>query len=280
MGDRALPGGDGRHLRDLLRHAVRPRAARGRQRGHAGRRRTRRQTSSISTSRSSSSTRSSSSSSRWSTRSAESFVNREDVNDVVLRAAPVTASLVFGGAIVWLLRAPDRHPQRAQAALAARPGRDGVRADRPLRPPGLDRPDLRLRLRLQAGADADRRLLRLLQPVGERRCGGPVQWAYHMILPWATFTILFAALYVRLIRANVMETMNEDYVRTARAKGAPEGRVMRAPRAPEQHAAGRDDPRHGHRARARRRDLHRDRSSTCPGSASRSWSPTTTSTCR
>jgi peptide/nickel transport system permease protein len=41
-----------------------------------------------------------------------------------------------------------------------------------------------------------------------------------------TFAILFAALYVRMIRANVMETLNEDYVRTARAKGAPEQRVL------------------------------------------------------
>ena len=49
-----------------------------------------------------------------------------------------------------------------------------------------------------------------------------------MILPWATFAILFAALYVRMIRANVMETLNEDYVRTARAKGAPESTVMRS----------------------------------------------------
>ena len=49
-----------------------------------------------------------------------------------------------------------------------------------------------------------------------------------MILPWATFAILFAALYVRMVRANVMETMNEDYVRTARAKGASESRVMRS----------------------------------------------------
>ena len=55
-----------------------------------------------------------------------------------------------------------------------------------------------------------------------------MQWAYHMILPWATFAILFAALYSRLIRANMMETMNEDYVRTARAKGAPESQVMRS----------------------------------------------------
>ena len=58
------------------------------------------------------------------------------------------------------------------------------------------------------------------------QCSGPVQWAYHLILPWITFMILFAALYVRLIRANVMETMSEDYVRTARAKGASERRVM------------------------------------------------------
>jgi peptide/nickel transport system permease protein len=56
--------------------------------------------------------------------------------------------------------------------------------------------------------------------------GGPWQWFYHLILPWCTFAILFAALYVRMIRANVMETLNEDFVRTARAKGAPERRVL------------------------------------------------------
>src|SRR5207247_11310435 len=40
--------------------------------------------------------------------------------------------------------------------------------------------------------------------------------------------ILFAALYVRMIRANTLDTMNEDYVRTARAKGAPEWLVLRS----------------------------------------------------
>jgi peptide/nickel transport system permease protein len=54
------------------------------------------------------------------------------------------------------------------------------------------------------------------------------QWFYHLILPWCTFAILFAALYVRMVRANVMETLNEDFVRTARAKGAPENRVLHA----------------------------------------------------
>jgi peptide/nickel transport system permease protein len=56
--------------------------------------------------------------------------------------------------------------------------------------------------------------------------GGPAQWAYHMILPWITIAILYAALYARMIRANVLETKNEDFVRTARAKGAPESRVL------------------------------------------------------
>src|SRR4051794_31432768 len=58
-------------------------------------------------------------------------------------------------------------------------------------------------------------------------CGGPKYWAYHMVLPWVTFALLFAALYARMIRANVLETLGEDYVRTARAKGAGGWRVMR-----------------------------------------------------
>ena len=59
-------------------------------------------------------------------------------------------------------------------------------------------------------------------------CGGPVQWAYHLLLPWLTYAMLQAALYTRMIRANVLETSSEDYVRTARAKGAPEWLVLRS----------------------------------------------------
>ena len=46
------------------------------------------------------------------------------------------------------------------------------------------------------------------------------------MLPWATFALLFMATYTRFIRAGVMETLNEDYVRTARAKGASQPRVL------------------------------------------------------
>ena len=59
-------------------------------------------------------------------------------------------------------------------------------------------------------------------------CGGAVQWGYHLLLPWFTFAILFAALYVRMIRAAVMESLHEDYVRTARAKGGSGWHVLRS----------------------------------------------------
>lgn len=57
-------------------------------------------------------------------------------------------------------------------------------------------------------------------------CSGPARWAYHLILPWITFTFLFAAIYVRMIRSSILETVNEDFVRTAWAKGAPQRRVV------------------------------------------------------
>jgi peptide/nickel transport system permease protein len=157
-----------------------------------------------------------------------SFFNRQSVNTLVLTAAPVTASLVLGGAILWMLIAI---PVGILSALRPRSF--------------LDRSSMTFVL---IGISAHPVWIGLIfayffgfkwgitpitgyadfinPPLGE--AGGPVQWAYHLVLPWMTFAILFAALYVRMIRANVLETMNEDYVRTARAKGAPESRVLRS----------------------------------------------------
>jgi peptide/nickel transport system permease protein len=58
-------------------------------------------------------------------------------------------------------------------------------------------------------------------------CGGLAAWTTHLILPWITFALLFLALYTRMIRSSVADTMHEDFVRTARAKGASEARVVR-----------------------------------------------------
>jgi len=54
----------------------------------------------------------------------------------------------------------------------------------------------------------------------------PWQWAVNLILPWISLAFLYAALYARLTRAGMLETMNEDYIRTARAKGLPERTVI------------------------------------------------------
>ena len=54
----------------------------------------------------------------------------------------------------------------------------------------------------------------------------PGLWAYDLTLPWITLAFLYAAGYARLTRAGMLETMNEDYIRTARAKGLPERTVV------------------------------------------------------
>ena len=154
-----------------------------------------------------------------------SFATRQEVNDIIVRAAPVTASVVFGGVLIWLSIA---FPIGILSALRPRSLLDrgamifvliGVSAH-PVWIGLLLSYFVGFKLGLTPlGGYCD-----LINPSTD--CGGPVQWAHSLILPWVTFAILYAALYVRMIRANVMETMSEDYVRTARAKGAPEHRVM------------------------------------------------------
>jgi peptide/nickel transport system permease protein len=55
----------------------------------------------------------------------------------------------------------------------------------------------------------------------------PALWAKNLLLPWICLAFLYAATYARLTRANMLETMGEDYIRTARAKGLPESVVIR-----------------------------------------------------
>ena len=157
----------------------------------------------------------------------KSYFNRQSVNTTVLNAAPVTASLVLGGAVLWMLIALPI------GILSA------------LRPKSLLDRSAMVFVLIGISAHPVWIGLILSYVVGFKLgwtpitgycdffnpstgCGGPVQWAWHMILPWITFAVLFAALYVRMIRANVMEASGEDYVRTARAKGAPEHVVIRS----------------------------------------------------
>jgi peptide/nickel transport system permease protein len=54
----------------------------------------------------------------------------------------------------------------------------------------------------------------------------PWQWFYHLLMPWTALSILFIGVYSRVLRSNLLDTMNDDYVRTARAKGLTERQVL------------------------------------------------------
>jgi peptide/nickel transport system permease protein len=54
----------------------------------------------------------------------------------------------------------------------------------------------------------------------------PWQWFYHLLMPWFALSVLFIGVYSRVLRGTILDTINEDYVRAARAKGISERRVL------------------------------------------------------
>jgi peptide/nickel transport system permease protein len=54
----------------------------------------------------------------------------------------------------------------------------------------------------------------------------PWQWFVHLLMPWLVLAVLFIGFYGRVLRSNILDTINEDYVRTAKAKGLPYKRVL------------------------------------------------------
>ena len=159
-----------------------------------------------------------------------SFATSQSVNERIKEAAPVTASLVFGGAILWMIIGltvgifSALKPRSLTDRFAMIFVLIGVSAH-----PVWIGLILEYVFGVKLGWTPIANYANFFgAPSDSGQPGGPWQWFYHLILPWCTFALLFAALYVRMIRANVMETLNEDYVRTARAKGAPESQVIRS----------------------------------------------------
>jgi peptide/nickel transport system permease protein len=157
-----------------------------------------------------------------------SFVDRSEVNDEIFRAAPITASLVFGAMVMVLAIAL---PIGILSALRPRSLLDRAAMTYVLI--GISLPSFWIALVLsyivgfKLGWTPIAGYCEVVSVPEASGCGGVVDWAYHMILPWLALAIVQAGIYVRFVRAEVMETMTQDYVRTARAKGAPEPRVMK-----------------------------------------------------
>jgi peptide/nickel transport system permease protein len=156
-----------------------------------------------------------------------SYVNGTPVRDMLLREIPVTASIVFGGVILYLAIAI---PTGIISALKPRSITD--RAGMVFVLFGVSAPSVWVGLMLlylvgfRLGWTPINGYCSLLPTHELGTCGGFWPWMSHLILPWITLAVINAALYTRLIRANVMETLGEDYVRTARAKGASSQRVL------------------------------------------------------
>ena len=156
-----------------------------------------------------------------------SFVNGLPVRTMLGQEIPVTASIVVGGVVMYLAIAI---PTGVISALRPRSILD--RSGMIFVLVGISAPSVWIGLILiylvgfRLGWTPIGDYCNLIPTHQTGVCSGPGQWAYHLILPWMSFMILFAALYVRMIRANALEAMSEDYVRTARAKGASERRVM------------------------------------------------------
>ena len=155
-----------------------------------------------------------------------SRVTREPVADIIGRAAPVTISLVLGGAVVWLLLA---FPIGILSALRPRSLLD--RAGMVFVLIGVSAHPLWIGLILsyifgfQLAVTPIAGYCAVFNP--SETCGGPVQWAYHLLLPWIAFGVVFAAIYARMIRASVLETFDAEHVRTARAFGMSEWRILK-----------------------------------------------------
>jgi peptide/nickel transport system permease protein len=155
-----------------------------------------------------------------------SFFSRRTVDSIIVDAFPVTVSLTLGGAIIWMLIAL---PVGVFSAMRPRSLIDrgattlvlfGVSAH-PLWIGLIFSWLFGFKLRwLPGGGYCD-----LVNPATS--CGGPVAWFTHMLLPWVTFALVFTALYVRMIRATVTEALQEDYVRSAQAKGLSEWAAVR-----------------------------------------------------
>jgi peptide/nickel transport system permease protein len=153
--------------------------------------------------------------------------NRRDLTHVVLELFPVTAAVVTGGAVVWL---SVSIPLGILSALRPKSLFDrGVLATSLVAfciHPIVIGLLLSWTIAFKLGLAPIQGYCRVFSPPPGATCSGLHAWASHLVLPWVTLAIMFTALYTRMVRAIVLDELSQEYVRTARAKGAAEPRVL------------------------------------------------------
>jgi peptide/nickel transport system permease protein len=148
-----------------------------------------------------------------------SFDRREEVMSLITRAAPVTFWLAIGAFVIWLVVGIS-----FGIFAALRRGRWQDRLTLGISLVGYSMPSFFIGLMLYYFVVIQYKLLPKPEYVSPFE--DPLQFVQTMILPWIVLAVLYAAFYMRLTRNQVLEVLNDDYVRTARAKGLPERTVV------------------------------------------------------
>ena len=152
-----------------------------------------------------------------------SFFTQQSVNTMIEQDLPPTASLVVGGVILWLIAGLG---VGILSATRARSLFD--RASTVLVLIGLSMPVFVV---------GELLIVAVFVPLNQHgftwiqtQYAGPSQglgvWTGHMLLPWISLAVVQAAVYTRLMRGQLLSTLGEDYIRTARSKGLSERRVI------------------------------------------------------
>jgi len=150
---------------------------------------------------------------------AYSYAQGFPVLDEIRQGLPATVSLALGAGVFWLLASI------AVGTLAAiKAGRYTDKVLTVLSMTGVSFPPFFLGAVLLYYLGYKANIFPLSGYV--KLTHNPVQWFVHLVLPWFTLSVLFIGFYSRVLRSTILDTINEDYVRTARAKGLSERQVL------------------------------------------------------
>jgi len=147
-----------------------------------------------------------------------SYASSQNVADQIIKGLPATLSLCIGAAVIWMALAIWFGYLSAVHA-----GKFTDRALTVLSLIGISMPVFWLAAILLYYLSFKAELFPTSSYVPLTR--NPLQWAYHLVLPWITLAVLYIGFYSRVLRSNMLDVMNEDFVRTARAKGLSERQV-------------------------------------------------------
>ena len=156
---------------------------------------------------------------RMFTNNLVSYTSQQPVLSQIKQGIPATFSLTIGAGVIWLA-----FGILVGVISAVTAGRLSDRLITILALVGISMPVFWLGLVMRYLLAEKNSIV----PDGEYYplTANPLQWAYHLIVPWFVLAVLFIGFYGRVLRGNILDTINEDYVRTAKAKGLNARRVL------------------------------------------------------